>query len=117
MAQPKTKAKAAARRNGVFIAALNAGSRTSRVSGIISSVFVFHAQRTDGADLRHILARLRPVEVPRVARQNDNSAGWMGLEFFGLEPIAEADIEDPGHDRINSILRVFMRHELHAGRN
>jgi hypothetical protein len=56
-------------------------------------------------------------EVPRVAGQNDNAARWICLEIFRLESRAQADVKDAGNHRVNSILRVLMRHKLHARRN
>jgi hypothetical protein len=54
------------------------------------------------------------MEVPRVAGQNDNAAGWICVEVLRIESIAQADVKDAGNDRVNSILRVLMRHKLHA---
>jgi len=39
---------------------------------------VFKAQRPNGGDLRDVLTRLCPVEMGRVASQNDD--GWKGLQ-------------------------------------
>jgi hypothetical protein len=56
------------------------------------------------------------VEVPSIAGQNDDAAGRISLYLFAVEPLAEADVENAGHHRVDSILRVFVRHQLHAGR-
>ena len=90
--------------------ALHPRVRLSCVSWIILSVFVFEAQWTDGGYLRDILARLCPVEVPRVAGQNDNTAGGIRLHFVAVELIAEANVEHTGHDRVDTVLGVSVRH-------
>jgi hypothetical protein len=54
------------------------------------------------------------VEVPRVARQDDDAAGPISLEVSCRESIAQADVEDTRNDRVNSILRVPVRHKFHA---
>jgi hypothetical protein len=41
-------------------------------------------------------------------------AGWICLDLIVIESIAEADVENTGHDGINSVLGVPMRHEPHA---
>ena len=80
------------------VSALDPRVRLSRVSWIISSVFVFEAQRTDGCYLRDVFARLCPVEVPCVARQDNNATGWVRLHLFAVEMFAQADVENAGHD-------------------
>ena len=47
------------------------------------------------------------MEVPRVAGQNDNAAGWICFEVLRIESIAQADVKETGNDRVNSILRVL----------
>jgi hypothetical protein len=49
-----------------------------------------------------------------IARQRDDAAGWICLDLIAIESIAEADVENTGHDGINSVLGVPMRHEPHA---
>src|SRR5262249_17539102 len=64
--------------------------------------------------LSDVLAGLCPVEVPRITRQNDDAAGWIGLDLVAVELIAQADVEDTRHDGVDAILGVLMRHEFHA---
>ena len=40
------------------------------------------------------IRRLRPVEVPRFARQNDYASGRVGLHLFAVELFAQADVEN-----------------------
>src|SRR5215471_3926411 len=96
-----------------WLAPRSAGG-VSFVSRIVLRVLVFEAQRPNGRYLSDVLAGLCPVEVPRIAGQNDDAAGWIRLDLVAVEPIAQADVEDTGHDRIDSVLGVLMRHEFHA---
>ena len=86
----------------------------SLVSRIVLSVPVFEAQRPNGRDLSDVLTGLCPLEVPRVAGQNDDAAGRIRPDLIAVEPIAETDVENTGHDGIDAILGVLMRHEFHA---
>src|SRR6266704_2472796 len=86
------------------------------VSRIVLRVHVFETQRTNGRYLSDVLAGLCPVEVPRIAGQNDDAAGWIRLDLIAVESIAQTDVENTGHDRIDSVLGVPMRHELNARR-
>src|SRR5262249_17813286 len=74
------------------------------VSRIVLRVLVFEAQRTNGRYLSDVLAGLCPVEVPRIAGQNDDAAGWICLDLIAVELFAEADVEDAGHDRVDPVL-------------
>src|SRR4029077_456336 len=40
--------------------------------------------------------------------------GRIRLHLIAVELIAEADVENAGHDCVDSVLRVFVRHQLHA---
>ena len=64
--------------------------------------------------LRDVLARFRPVEMGRVARENDHGAGWIGLQLTRVEFITQSDTKDAGNYRIDSILWMLMRHQLLA---
>jgi hypothetical protein len=35
-----------------------------------------------------VLIGFRPVEMGRIARQNDDAAGWIRLQFIGIELVA-----------------------------
>jgi hypothetical protein len=88
-------------------------------SAILLTRIVFgillETQRTEGRYLGHVFAGLRPVEVGRVAGQNDDAAGRICFDLVAVEPITEADVENAGHDRVVAVLRVSVGHQLHAG--
>ena len=54
------------------------------------------------------------MEVGRIAGQNNDAAGWIRFDLVAVELIPQADVEDARHDGVDSVLRVFVRHELHA---
>jgi hypothetical protein len=62
------------------------------LTGIVAGIQVFEAQRTDGRYLRDVLTGFCPVEVIRIAGQNDDATGRIRGHFVAVEPIAEADI-------------------------
>jgi len=84
------------------------------VSRIIFWTDVFQAKWTNRRNLGDVLTGFRPVEVRRVAWQNDNATGRIRLEFIGVELITKADVENAGHYCVNPILRVSVWHEFHA---
>ena len=84
-------------------------------AGIVAGIQVFEAQRTNGRYLGDVLTGLCPVEVGRIAGQNDNGPGRIRLHFIAVELIAQADIENAGHDCVDPVLRVPMWHQLHVG--
>ena len=49
--------------------------------------------------------------VRRVAGQNDDAAGRIGLKLLGFEPITEADVENTGDNCVDAILGVFVRQQ------
>ena len=71
---------------------------------------------TNGRYLGDVLTGLCPVEVGRIAGQNDNATGRIRLHLIAVELIAQADVENAGHDCVDSVLRVSVRHQLYAGR-
>src|SRR6266404_5031837 len=87
------------------------------VPRIVFRVHVCKAQRSNRRDLRDVFAGLCPVKVRRVARQYNHRAGWIRLEFVGVEFFARADIEDAGNDCVDPILGMPVRHQLHATRH
>src|ERR1700722_10198716 len=68
---------------------------------IIVGIHVLETQRTDGRYLGHVFAGLRPVEVGRVAGQNDDAAGRICFDLVAVEPITEADVENARHERVD----------------
>ena len=42
------------------------------------------------------------------------TAGWIRFDLVAVELIPQADVEDARHDGVDSVLGVFVRHELHA---
>jgi hypothetical protein len=63
------------------------------VPRIVFRIHVFKTERSDRAHLRHVFTGLRPVEVRRIAGQNNNAAGWISLHGIAVELLAQADIE------------------------
>jgi hypothetical protein len=55
------------------------------------------------------------VEVGRIAGQNDDATRRMRLQLIVVELIAQANVENAGHDCVDPILGVSMWHYLHAG--
>src|SRR5580693_3613778 len=85
------------------------------VPRIVVRVYVFKADRADCRYLRHVLTRFCPVEVTGAARQDHDRARRVGLQLLFLELLAQADVENTGYDRIDPVLVMPVRHELHAG--
>ena len=79
---------------------------------IVAGIVVFEAERADGVDLAHVLAGLRPVEMPSAAGQDDEAARRIGLDLVAVELIAEADIEDARYYGVDPVLRMPMRMSL-----
>src|ERR1700730_1754933 len=108
------------RRNRVMGDRIEGGIRSGRLvvvlTRIVVCIQVFEAQWADGRYLSHVLAGLRPMEVPGIAGQNDDAARRIGFHCVAIEPLAEPDIKYAGHDRVDPILRVFVRHQFHSGR-
>jgi hypothetical protein len=55
------------------------------------------------------------VEVPSVAGQHDDCSWRVRRDLVGVETLSDADVEHSGHDRVDPIFGVSVRHELHAG--
>ena len=53
----------------------------------------------------------------RATGQNDTATGRIRLQLIAVELIAETDVENAGHDCVDLVLRVSVRHQLHAGRH
>src|SRR5579863_10452437 len=98
----------------------NTASRLSRlllrvvVSRIVLRAEVFQSQRSHRGYLCDVLAGFRPVEMGRVARENDYGSGRIGLQLARVELIAQPDIKNAGNNGIDSILRVLVRHQFLA---
>src|SRR6185312_3130826 len=87
----------------------------SAVSWVMFRVHVFEAEWADCRYLSDVLARPRPVEVRSAAGEHDDGARRIGLQLVAVEMCAQADVEDAGDDRVDTILRVPVRHQLDAG--
>ena len=87
------------------------------VSRIVFCAEVFKAKRPDRRYLRDVFTGFRPVEMGRIAGQNNDAAGRIRLEFIRVELITQADVENAGYNGVNSILRVPVWHQLHAVRH
>src|SRR6266436_1844738 len=83
-------------------------------SRIVLRADVFKAKRPNRRHLCDVLTGFRPVEMGRIARQNDDATGGICLQLIGVELIAEADIENARHNCVHSILRVPVWHQFHA---
>ena len=59
---------------------------------IVAGIQVLEAQRTDSGYLGDVLTGFCPVEVIRIAGQNDDATGRIRLHFIAVELIAQADI-------------------------
>jgi hypothetical protein len=68
------------------------------VSRIVLRVLVLEAKRTNRSYLGDVFAGLRPMEVPRIAGQNDDAATRIRLDLIAVESIAQADLENAGHN-------------------
>src|SRR5712671_6056208 len=84
---------------------------------IIVRVVIFGAKRTDCRHLRDVFAGLRPMKVPSLARQSDGTPWWIGLHLVTVEAFTEPNVEDAGHDCVDAIFRVLVRHQLCAVRH
>src|ERR1700733_14358545 len=89
--------------------------RNRSVPGIVARVDVVEADRPERRDLGDVLAGLRPVEVRRLARQHDDGAGRIRLQLVRVEVLAQPDVENTGDDRVDPVLVVSVRHQLHPG--
>ena len=87
------------------------------VSQVVLRVDEFEAKRSDGRNLADVLTGFCPMKMVRVARQNDDTAGRIGLKLLGIEPITEPDVEDTGDNGVDAILGVFVRHQLYPSGN
>ena len=54
------------------------------------------------------------MEVGRIAGQNDDATGRIRRHLIAVEAITQADVENAGHDRVDSVLRMSVRHQLYA---
>jgi hypothetical protein len=91
------------------------GGFSVNMARIIVWVVIFESKRTDCRHLRDVLTGLCPVEVGPIAGQHDDAAGRIGLDLVSVETIAEADVENAGHDGVDPVLPVPVRHQLDAG--
>ena len=85
------------------------------LAGIVVRIQIFESQRTNGRYLSDVFARLCPVKMRRIAGQNNDATGWISLHLIAIEPIAEPDVENAGHDCVDPVLGVSVRHQLHTG--
>ncbi len=58
------------------------------VARIVFRADVIKAKRTNRRHLCDVLIGFRPAEMGRIARQNDDAAGWIRLQFIGIELVA-----------------------------
>src|SRR5580698_2954122 len=84
------------------------------VSRIVFRAEIFQSKRPYRSYLRDVLAGFRPVEMVRVARENDHGAGRIGFQLTRVEFITKSDIKDAGNHGVNPVLRVLVRHQFRA---
>src|ERR1700683_5637338 len=84
------------------------------VSRIVFRAEIFQSKRPHRGYLRDVLAGFRPMEMGRVAWENDHGAGRIGFQLTRVEFITQSDIKDAGNHGVDSILRVLVRHQLRA---
>ena len=84
------------------------------VSWIVFRIEVFKSKRSNRGHLRYVLAGLCPVEMGRIARQNDDASGRICLQLFRIELLAQADVENARDYCVDSVLWVSVRHQLNA---
>src|SRR5215475_1687320 len=82
------------------------------MTGVIGTVCVFETQRPNCRNLRDILARLRPVEMPRTAGKYYDRARWVRGERVAIECMAQTDVENTRDNRVDTVFRMPMRHQL-----
>src|ERR1035438_5059447 len=99
---------------GAYDPSSRAVSSIRVVSWIVFRAEVFQSKRPHRGHLRDVLAGFRPMEMGRVARENDHGTGRIGFQLTRVEFITQSDIKDAGNHGINSILRVPVRHQLLA---
>ena len=82
------------------------------VSWIVVSTEVFKSKRSNRRHLRDVLTGFRPVEMRRIAGQNDDASGRICLQLFRIELITQTDVENARDYRVDAILPVSMRQKL-----
>ena len=63
-----------------------------RLARVVSGIEIFKSERTDRRHLRHVFARLRPMEVPRLAGKNDHASRRIGHQLVRVERLAEGGL-------------------------
>src|SRR5438132_11542149 len=81
---------------------------------IVGGIQVFEAQGANGRYLGDVLTGFCPVEVGRIAGQNDDATGRICFHLIAVELITQADVEKAGNDRVHSVLRVSVWTHRHA---
>jgi hypothetical protein len=64
------------------------------VSWVVFRAEVFKSKRSHRRRLRYVLTGFRPVEMGRIARQNDDASGRLRLQLVRVELIVQADVEN-----------------------
>src|SRR6185312_5405518 len=81
---------------------------------IVMRSVIFEAKRTDCRYLSDVFAGLRPVEMPGLAWKNDDASRRIGLHPVAIEGLAEPDVKNAGHDRVDAIFWMLVRHQFRA---
>jgi hypothetical protein len=83
---------------------------------IVMWIVIFEAERSNRRHLRDVFAGLRPMEMPGFAWKNDHTSRRIALHLVAIEGLPEPDVKNARHDRVDAILWMLVRHQLHAGR-
>jgi hypothetical protein len=78
-------------------------------------IVIFKAERSDRRHLRDVFAGLRPMEMPGFAWKNDDASRRIGLHLVAIEVLPEPDVKNARHYRVDAILWMLVRHQLHTG--
>ena len=73
---------------------------------IVMWVVIFKAERSDRRYLRHVLAGLRPVEMPGFAWKNDDASRRIRLHLVAIEGLPEPDVKAPRVTDLNLGIRT-----------
>lgn len=84
--------------------------------GIVVRVDILQAKWPHRRDLGNVATRFRPMEVGRIAGQNNHGARWIRFQRVRIELLTQSNVENTGDHGVDSILRVPVRHQLHTAR-
>jgi hypothetical protein len=83
-------------------------------SWIVVRADVFKPKRPNRGPCVMYSLDFAPVEMGRIARQNDDAPCRIRLQLFRIELLSQADVENTRDYSTDSVLRVSVRHQLNA---